>query len=180
MKKLVLILPVILIAAIIAGNAIGSKAEVDKPADVVISCATTPPHYGGVGRYSVIEEKTAETTAATETTEAPRETITVRATAYCSCEKCCGYWAKNRPTDENGNKIVYTATGTVAKANRTIAVDPSVIPYGTALLIDGITYVAEDCGGAIKGNRIDIYFDSHEKAREFGVKDLTAEIIERG
>lgn len=91
-------------------------------------------------------------------------------TAYCSCEKCCGVWATKRPKDENGNDIVYTSTGTVAKAGRTIAVDPSVIPYGTEVEINGRTYVAEDCGGAIKGNRIDVYFDDHNEALIFGVQ----------
>lgn len=79
-------------------------------------------------------------------------------TAYCPCEKCCG--------KSDG----ITATGTKATQGRTIAVDPEVIPYGTEVVINGDTYIAEDCGGAIKGNRIDVYFDSHREALEFGVK----------
>ncbi len=89
-------------------------------------------------------------------------------TAYCSCKKCCGVWAENRPKDENGNDIVYTASGAIARPNHTIAVDPSVIPFGTQIVINGITYTAEDTGGAIKGNRLDIYFDSHEAALQWG------------
>lgn len=59
----------------------------------------------------------------------------------------------------NGKGI--TATGTTAKEGRTIAVDPKVIPYGTKVYIDGWGYrIAEDCGGGIKGNHIDIYVDS--------------------
>ena len=80
-------------------------------------------------------------------------------TAYCPCSKCCGKWAGG-----------ITSTGAMAKANHTIAVDPSVIPYGTKVIIDGQTYVAEDCGGAIKGHRIDIYFDTHSEALDFGVQ----------
>ena len=80
-------------------------------------------------------------------------------TAYCPCRKCCGKWA-------NG----ITSTGVTAKAGRTIAVDPKVIPYGTKVVINGKVYVAEDCGGAIKGNRIDVYFNSHSEALNFGVK----------
>lgn len=68
-----------------------------------------------------------------------------RITYYCACEKCCGPWADGR-----------TATGTIATEGRTIAVDPMRIPYGTQLMIDGQHYIAEDCGGSIKGNRIDI------------------------
>lgn len=91
-------------------------------------------------------------------------------TYYCACEQCCGVWAKNRPQDESGQAIVKTASGAVAEAGRTIAVDPDVIPYGTEVIINGHTYTAEDCGGAIQGNRIDIYCDSHEAALQGGVK----------
>ena len=84
-------------------------------------------------------------------------------TAYCPCMKCCG------KTDG------ITATGTTATEGRTIAVDPRVIPYGSTVTIyfaDGTshTYTAEDCGGAIKENRIDVFFDDHQAAREFGVQ----------
>lgn len=112
----------------------------------------------------------------TVTAEPEYTEIELTATAYCPCEKCCGVWATKRPLDENGEPIVYTASGTVAKAGRTIAVDTSVFPYGTEIVIDGQTYVAEDCGGAIKGNRIDVYFDTHEAARKFGKQTLTARI----
>lgn len=80
-------------------------------------------------------------------------------TAYCPCSKCCGKWAGG-----------ITSTGAMAKSNRTIAVDPSVIPYGSKVIINGQTYVAEDCGGAIKGHRIDIYHDTHSEALDFGVQ----------
>lgn len=78
-------------------------------------------------------------------------------TYYCPCAKCCG--------KSDG----ITATGTIATEGRTVAVDPSVIPYGSTLVIDGKAYVAEDCGGAIKSNKIDIYVDDHQKALELGV-----------
>lgn len=91
-------------------------------------------------------------------------------TAYCSCEKCCGKWALNRPKDENGKDIVYGSTGAILVAGTSIAVDPSVIPYGSQVEINGHTYIAHDTGGAIKGNRIDVYFDSHQDALNFGVQ----------
>lgn len=83
---------------------------------------------------------------------------------YCDCERCT--------LDGDG----ITATGTQATEGRTIAVDPEVIPYGTMVVIDGHTYIAEDCGGAIKGNRIDIFMDSHEEALQAGVR--TVEVFE--
>lgn len=90
-------------------------------------------------------------------------------TAYCSCEICCEEWALNRPKDEYGNSIVYTATGTIAKQGRTIGVDPKLVPYGTEVYIEGQGwFVAEDTG-AINGRHIDIYMDSHEAALSSGV-----------
>ena len=81
-------------------------------------------------------------------------------TAYCPCMKCCG--------KTNG----ITATGTQATQGRTIAVDPNVIPYGTEVVIEGMgTYIAEDCGGAVKGNKIDVFFSTHEEAVKFGKQE---------
>lgn len=91
-------------------------------------------------------------------------------TSYCKCSLCCNEYAYNRPVDENGNEIVYGAIGEELKEGYSIAVDPSVIAYGTEVIINGKTYKAQDCGGAIKGNRIDIYMDNHNDALKFGVK----------
>lgn len=93
-----------------------------------------------------------------------------RITAYCHCEKCCGNWAKNRPTDEDGNLLVYTASGELAVEGVTIAADTSVLPFGTEVIIDGNRYIVQDRGRAIKNNRIDVYFENHQDALEFGVQ----------
>lgn len=89
-------------------------------------------------------------------------------TAYCPGRCCCGKWA-------NG----YTATGTLATEGRTIAVDPDVIPYGSRVLLiwpDGTqhSYIAEDCGGGVNGNHIDVFFNDHQAARVFGVQSAMA------
>lgn len=91
-------------------------------------------------------------------------------TAYCSCSICCGKWANNRPIDESGNEIIYGAIGERLQEGYSIAVDPSVIPYRTEVIINGHIYKAQDCGGAIKGNRIDVYCDDHQTALNFGVQ----------
>lgn len=91
-------------------------------------------------------------------------------TAYCSCRKCCGKYADNRPVDENGETIVYGSIGVRLKAGVSIAVDPRVIPYGTDVVINGHTYIAQDTGGSIVGNRIDVYFDDHQEAWNFGTQ----------
>lgn len=101
------------------------------------------------------------------------EAVLFTCTAYCSCKRCCGSYS---PEVRGG--VAHTATGTVPAEGRTIAVDPSVIPYGTKVYIDGMgVYTAEDCGGAIKGNHIDIYFDTHEGAVIFGTKRLYVTIV---
>lgn len=79
------------------------------------------------------------------------------------------YCKENYPHICNNGDATKTATGTTPTAGRTIAVDPSVIPYGTEVIINGHTYIAEDCGGAINGNRIDIVVDTHEEALQCGV-----------
>lgn len=71
--------------------------------------------------------------------------------------------------EECGNNKGITATGTKVKNNRTIAVDPNVIPYGTEVVIGDTVYVAEDTGGAIKENRIDIYVSDKTEAINRGV-----------
>lgn len=109
------------------------------------------------------------------------EWLQFTATAYCSCEKCCGKYAKNRPTDENGAEIVYTASGKIAQQGLTIAADWNVLPCGTIVEIDGWgTYEVQDKGGAIKDNKVDVYFEDHDEALEFGVKDVSLRIISRG
>jgi len=90
-------------------------------------------------------------------------------THYCSCPICCGEWGENRPVDESGEEIVVTASGEKAEAGKTIAVDPDVIPLGSTVYINGQEYIAQDVGGAIQGNRIDIYCESHEEAIQRGV-----------
>jgi 3D (Asp-Asp-Asp) domain-containing protein len=96
-----------------------------------------------------------------------------KTTAYCSCEKCCG-------KDPSDDWYGITATGTKAQWG-TVAVDRKLIKLGSKLRIDGfpdITFRAEDVGGAIKGNHIDIWFPSHEEALEYGVHKKVIYLVE--
>lgn len=90
-------------------------------------------------------------------------------THYCPCSICCGPWRDG-----------ITSTGATAVTNRTIAVDPTVIPYGSKVVINGQVYVAEDCGGAIKNNHIDIYVGSHAEAETKGVYETEVYLLEEG
>ncbi len=84
-------------------------------------------------------------------------------------------------TDYSGQP---TATGTTPRVGA-IAVDPSVIPYGTKMYIvttDGsVVYgyaTAEDCGGAIKGNRVDLYYNTESECIQFGRRSVLVYILE--
>lgn len=90
----------------------------------------------------------------------------VTATAYTAdCNGCSGI----------------TATGINLKANRNlkvIAVDPSVIPLGSKVWVEGYGYaVAGDTGGAIKGNRIDLHMASKSSAYQFGRRQVKVKVM---
>jgi 3D (Asp-Asp-Asp) domain-containing protein len=109
---------------------------------------------------SVVETTTEETTDIPLTTvkfeDIPdyTELGTFKLTAYCACTKCCG--------KSDG----ITASGKKAKAGHTVAAKG--FPFGTELYINGETYVVEDRG--VGSGVIDIYFESHSEAENFGVK----------
>ena len=93
-----------------------------------------------------------------------------RITAFCACSVCCGEWANNRPLDENGNPIVYGASGKELTPGVSVACS---LPYGTKLEIDGLpgTYVVEDrtaewIQDKYNGMTVDIYMPTHEACYE--------------
>lgn len=95
------------------------------------------------------------------------EKFTVNSTAY---------------TADRGDASPYTATGTRAKRNpngySTVAVDPRVIPLGTKLYIEGYGLaIAEDTGGAIKGKKIDVYFNTHSEMTNWGRRQVNVYIL---
>ena len=93
------------------------------------------------------------------------ETKIFKITAYCPCSKCCG------------KQTGITASGTRATAGRTVAAS-SQYSFGTKLLINGKVYTVEDRGGAIKGNKIDIYMNTHAEALAWGVKYLPVQVAQ--
>jgi 3D (Asp-Asp-Asp) domain-containing protein len=95
---------------------------------------------------------------------------TYRVTAYCPCEKCCGKWSDG-----------VTANGHVIQPwDRFVAADKRV-PFGTRLKIPGYNngnpVRVLDRGGAIKGNRLDVFFPTHQEALNWGVQNLEIEIL---
>ena len=96
-------------------------------------------------------------------------------TGYCSCEICCGEYAKNRP-----NGIVYGASGEVLRSNYSVA---SPLPFGTKLEIDGLgEYVVQDRTAdwiveRYDGKIIDIYFNTHEQAVKFAKQVRNVSVV---
>lgn len=77
---------------------------------------------------------------------------------YCSCPICTG--------TAKGSK---TATGHIPREGRTVAVDKHIIPLHSVIYVEGLgSFVAEDVGGAVKGNHLDIYIDDHQRALNLG------------
>jgi 3D (Asp-Asp-Asp) domain-containing protein len=178
MDKLITTIVLIVILSMFMALVVVCNQPIEENCVEPIRCETTSPSCDAlplVVRDEPMEAITEiETEAETETKiEAPIDEgiqMTLKAYAYCPCIKCCG--------KDDG----ITATGTKATSGRTIAVDSSVIPYGSRVVIDGHIYVAEDCGGAIKGYTIDVFHDTHKEALQWGIKyvDAVVYIAERG
>lgn len=144
---------------IYVGETLAIKASAAKPKTAenkTKKVATTP-------------SKKKVTTSSKNTVSAPTntgKTLTMRATAYTAyCEGCSGV----------------TANGTDIRANpnlKVIAVDPRVIPLGTRVWVEGYgEAIAADTGGAIKGNKIDVFIPTEGQARQWGVKHVTVKIL---
>lgn len=113
-----------------------------------------------------VQKPATTTKGASAATKGTGKTLTMRATAYTAyCEGCSGI----------------TANGTDIRSNpnlKVIAVDPRVIPLGTKVWVEGYgEAIAADTGGAIKGNKIDVFIPSEGQARKWGVKQVTVKVL---
>jgi len=119
---------------------------VEQPQQRIVMVGTKPPVY---------------TLTTSRGTFRYSQVATMSATAYCPCKLCCG--PKANGTTKSGMKAGYGV----------VAVDPKVIPLGTRFYIEGYgPAVAADIGSAIKGNRIDLCFETHQEALIFGRKKI--------
>jgi 3D (Asp-Asp-Asp) domain-containing protein len=127
----------------------GVTVNSEKPQDEDVKTASTKNTETKENKENVVKE------------------IDVTATAYTAyCEGCIGITKTGVDLIENPDA-------------RVIAVDPAVIPLGSKVYIEGYGYArAEDTGGAIKGNRIDIYMEHEKDAFQYGVRDVKVKIIE--
>ena len=122
-------------------------------------------------RDKIVQVQKTTTTTTSRGSSLPRTTSTgasgqiYKVTAYCSCAKCCG------------KTTGITASGTRATAGRTIAA-PAKFAFGTKLSLNGKVYTVEDRGGAISGNRIDLYVSSHAEALAWGVRYFPVSVVQ--
>ncbi len=97
------------------------------------------------------------------------ESIRMRITAYCPCPKCCGRYSDG-----------ITACGHEIQPGDTFVAADRRYPFGTEMLIPGYSngraVKVLDRGGAIKGNRLDVFFANHQEALEWGVKYLEVNV----
>jgi len=111
--------------------------------------------------------------AAAEAPPKPARSLWMRVTAYCPCPRCCGHHAdgitaSGKPVTANGGKFV--------------AADTSILPFGTRVSIPGYNggraVAVLDRGGAIRGHRLDVFFPSHARARQWGSRWVLVDVWE--
>jgi len=97
------------------------------------------------------------------------QTVPMRVTAYCPCEKCCGKYSNSQ-----------TACGHKIRPGDAFVAADKEYSFGTEIIIPGYENAAPvkvlDRGGAIRGNRLDVFFSSHEEALKWGVKHLDVKV----
>ncbi len=97
------------------------------------------------------------------------QTVRMRVTAYCACRRCCGKFADG-----------ITASGHKIRRGDTFAAADKRYSFGTEMIVAGYNKSKPikvlDRGGAIRGNRLDVFFNSHRKARKWGVKYIDVKV----
>ena len=138
------------------------QTVVQQPVNTIVAVGTGTEARSMAEREPVIEDDTITLPTGEVLTYYKKHKVL--ATAYTHTDEGCDF---------------ITATGTTVRIG-TVAVDPSIIPYGTRMFIvsDDGTYIygiatAEDCGGGIKGDRIDLYYPTYEECMEFGRRPCT-------
>lgn len=96
-------------------------------------------------------------------------TVRMRVTAYCPCPKCCGRYSDG-----------ITASGHVICPGDFFVAADRKYPFGTEMIVGGYksgeAVKVLDRGGVIRGNRLDVFFDSHKEALKWGVRNLDVKV----
>ncbi len=166
--------PIILLSATIA-DVEGTVAEVENKDSSIsneseIKVEAEPQKVENI--QTIPENTTNQESGDTESkTEKPEEweTIEMRVTAYCPCPSCCGEYSDG-----------ITACGYEIQPGDTFVAADRRYPFHTEMLIPGYSNSQPvkvlDRGGAIKGNRLDVFFTTHEEALEWGVQYLKVNV----
>lgn len=144
----------------LAGTAQYSK---DKPKETVDPGAPAP-----TGPAKPPEKTETPKAPAKEPSEGPHRGAYLgkfKTTAYCGCKNC-----------SKGSGLTYS--GTVPQPNHTISADISLFPIGTKLMIGDTIYTVEDVGSSVVGNVLDLYFDNHQDAVNYGVQMVDVYAVE--
>ena len=107
----------------------------------------------------------------TGTSSAKWQSVPMRVTAYCPCTECCGQYADG-----------ITASGHKIQPGDAFVAADKRYSFGTEMVVPGYDYSRTvkvlDRGGAIKGNRLDVFFHSHIEALEWGVQYLDVQVCD--
>jgi len=126
----------------------------------------------------VVAVKTSKTTSTTAKVSTRSTNVASKAGVDFNYKKVIKNVSMTAYSSEEPGIGTRTASGTRVTEGRTIAVDPDIIPMGWWVYIEGLGFRrAEDTGGAINGNKIDVYYDSLSNARNFGRKSRTVYVI---
>jgi 3D (Asp-Asp-Asp) domain-containing protein len=108
-----------------------------------------------------------------EVTKRKSHVVTMEVTGYCSCKKCCGEQAAG--ITASGKKVSYNR-------GRFVAADTRILPFGTKVSIpgyhEGVAVEVIDRGGAIKGNKLDLYFPTHQAALNWGRRMVKVRVFD--
>ena len=115
---------------------------------------------------SMIPNSIITPTETKETKETIGKIVFMNVSAYCPCPKCCEQYSDG-----------ITANGYRIQKNDKFVAAPSIYPFGTIMKIPGynnnLPVIVRDRGGAIKDNKLDLYFDTHQEALNWGRKHIS-------
>lgn len=127
---------------------------------------------GGFGSVEAGDQAESEVQNRGSDQAASWQTIRMRVTAYCPCRRCCG---------KNSDGI--TANGHRIRLGDTFVAADKMHSFGTGLIVPGYNNSQPvkvlDRGRVIRGNRLDVFFNSYQKAIKWGVKYLPVKVRER-
>jgi len=147
-------------------NTYQGVTKFQKAASLVVDGIVGPKTRQALGLASAASTSGSTVSRSGSSSSQSGKVITMVATAYDGCYEC------NKPY------YGYPSYIGLPLARGIVAVDPRVIPMGTKLYVEGYgNAIAADQGNAIKGNRIDLYFDTHQQALNYGMKTVKVTIL---